>query len=85
MWEPRRLTTLWASTASYRDSFTISFLQKFPIVEAEVLTVIVMKTYILLFVCYCIARNILFLATNIGIAGPAILLSSLTVPLRYSR
>jgi hypothetical protein len=22
MWEPRRLTTLWASTASYRDSFT---------------------------------------------------------------
>jgi hypothetical protein len=23
-WEPRRLTTLWASTASYRDSFTFS-------------------------------------------------------------
>jgi hypothetical protein len=22
MWEPRHLTTLWASTASYRDSFT---------------------------------------------------------------
>jgi hypothetical protein len=22
MWEPRRLTTLWASTVSYRDSFT---------------------------------------------------------------
>jgi hypothetical protein len=22
MWEPRRLTTLWASTAYYRDSFT---------------------------------------------------------------
>jgi hypothetical protein len=22
MWEPRRLTTLWASTARYRDSFT---------------------------------------------------------------
>jgi hypothetical protein len=22
MWEPRRLTTLWAFTASYRDSFT---------------------------------------------------------------
>jgi hypothetical protein len=21
MWEPRRLTTLWASTACYRDSF----------------------------------------------------------------
>jgi hypothetical protein len=23
MWEPRRLTTLWASTACYRDSFTL--------------------------------------------------------------
>jgi hypothetical protein len=22
MWEPRRLTTLWATTACYRDSFT---------------------------------------------------------------
>jgi hypothetical protein len=25
MWEPRRLTTLWASTACYRDSFTFFF------------------------------------------------------------
>jgi hypothetical protein len=24
MWEPQRLTTLWASTASYRDSFTFN-------------------------------------------------------------
>jgi hypothetical protein len=24
MWEPRRLTTLWASTACYRDRFTLS-------------------------------------------------------------
>jgi hypothetical protein len=23
MWEPRRLTTLWASTACYGDSFTL--------------------------------------------------------------
>jgi hypothetical protein len=23
MWEPRRLTTLWASTACYRDIFTL--------------------------------------------------------------
>jgi hypothetical protein len=23
MWEPRRLTTLWAYTACYRDSFTL--------------------------------------------------------------
>jgi hypothetical protein len=26
MWEPRRLTTLWASTACYRDSFTLPLL-----------------------------------------------------------
>jgi hypothetical protein len=26
MWDPRRLTTLWASTACYRDSFTFFFL-----------------------------------------------------------
>jgi hypothetical protein len=25
MWEPRRLTTLWASTVCYRDSFTDTF------------------------------------------------------------
>jgi hypothetical protein len=25
MWEPRRLTTLWASTACYRDSFTFFY------------------------------------------------------------
>jgi hypothetical protein len=25
MWEPRRLTTLWASTVCYRDSFTSTF------------------------------------------------------------
>jgi hypothetical protein len=26
VWEPRRLTTLWASTACYRDSFTFLLL-----------------------------------------------------------
>jgi hypothetical protein len=26
MWEPRRLTTLWASTACYRDNFTLPYL-----------------------------------------------------------
>jgi hypothetical protein len=25
MWEPRRLTTLWAFTACYRDSFSFTF------------------------------------------------------------
>jgi hypothetical protein len=25
MWEPRRLTTLWAYTACYRDNFTFTF------------------------------------------------------------
>jgi hypothetical protein len=27
MWEPRRLTTLWASTACYRDSFYLHVLE----------------------------------------------------------
>jgi hypothetical protein len=27
MWKPRRLTTLWASTACYRDSFTFFYLK----------------------------------------------------------
>jgi hypothetical protein len=26
VWEPRRLTTLWVSTAGYRDNFTFTFL-----------------------------------------------------------
>jgi hypothetical protein len=26
MWQPRRLTTVWASTAYYRDSFTLPYL-----------------------------------------------------------
>jgi hypothetical protein len=25
MWEPRRVTTLWAFTACYRDNFTLTF------------------------------------------------------------
>jgi hypothetical protein len=29
MWEPRRLTILWASTASHRDSFIFIYLHKF--------------------------------------------------------
>jgi hypothetical protein len=29
MWEPRRLTTLWASTACYRDGFTFIYNQSF--------------------------------------------------------
>jgi hypothetical protein len=29
MWEPRRLTTLWASTACYRDSFPLPLLRMF--------------------------------------------------------
>jgi hypothetical protein len=29
MWGPRRLTTLWASTVCYRDSFTLTYLNKY--------------------------------------------------------
>jgi hypothetical protein len=28
MWEPRRLKTLWAFTANYRDGFTFTYLEK---------------------------------------------------------
>jgi hypothetical protein len=31
MWEPLRLTTLWASTACYKDSFSFTFTIFFPI------------------------------------------------------
>jgi hypothetical protein len=37
MWEPRRLTTLWDSTACYRDSFTFIFF----IIVVVVLVVVV--------------------------------------------
>jgi hypothetical protein len=30
MWEPRRLVTLWASTACYRDSFFLTRLRVYP-------------------------------------------------------
>jgi hypothetical protein len=30
MWEPRRLITLWASTACYRDSFTFLPILEYP-------------------------------------------------------
>jgi hypothetical protein len=33
MWEPRRLTTLWASTACCRDNFTFYFLHDVNFVE----------------------------------------------------
>jgi hypothetical protein len=29
LWQPRRLTTLWVSTASYRDSFNITWYETF--------------------------------------------------------
>jgi hypothetical protein len=36
MWEPRRLTALWASTASYRDSFTLLHIRVYIGCPAEV-------------------------------------------------
>jgi hypothetical protein len=36
MWEPQRLTTLWASMASYRDSFTfLPYLKEVKAIESE--------------------------------------------------
>jgi hypothetical protein len=37
MWEPRRLTTLWASTACYRDSFPFLHLPEEEFVTRNVL------------------------------------------------
>jgi hypothetical protein len=33
MWEPRRLTTLWASRVRYRDSFTFYYLLRKEVLE----------------------------------------------------
>jgi hypothetical protein len=35
MWEPRRLTTLWASTACYRDNFTFYLLFRYVMISAS--------------------------------------------------
>jgi hypothetical protein len=32
MWDPRRLTALWSSTACYRDNFTFNFIYVYKIV-----------------------------------------------------
>jgi hypothetical protein len=34
MWEPRRLTTLWASTTRYRESFTL-YIDSFTVVSRD--------------------------------------------------
>jgi hypothetical protein len=36
MWEPHRLTTLWASTTCYRDNFTFTFLLLDPITAHQI-------------------------------------------------
>jgi hypothetical protein len=49
MWEPRRLTTLWASTACYRDSFTFTCKWKqsiFALIEGVGLTGVCRKLHI---------------------------------------
>jgi hypothetical protein len=43
MWEPRRLTTLWASTACYRDSFTFTFVAVVVVIVVVVVVVTVIK------------------------------------------
>jgi hypothetical protein len=39
MWEPRRLTTLWASTACYRDSLTITYM-RFEVLKAVTVKIV---------------------------------------------
>jgi hypothetical protein len=48
MWEPRRLTTLWASMSCYRDSFTFSF--SFTLQLINILTVCVHAQWITAFI-----------------------------------
>jgi hypothetical protein len=43
MWDPRRLTNLWASTACYRDSFTFA-LHKFIYQKTELMITTAMRT-----------------------------------------
>jgi hypothetical protein len=45
MWEPRRLTILWASTAYYRDSFTFTIFILFRLVSS-------IRQYFLTYVVY---------------------------------
>jgi hypothetical protein len=35
MWEPRRLTTLWAFTACYRDSFTFLLVELLRLLKVQ--------------------------------------------------
>jgi hypothetical protein len=53
MWEPRRLTTLWAFTACYRDSFTCIFLFSHSFRDAESKSDL---SYILIYVA-CLAEE----------------------------
>jgi hypothetical protein len=43
MWEPRRLATLWASTACYKDTFTFTFLAAVAAAAAGVVVVVQMS------------------------------------------
>jgi hypothetical protein len=56
-WEPRRLTTLWASTASYRDSFTLPL----PFTFTMDITWLCYKRLGYLF---CVPKRIIFLLLN---------------------
>jgi hypothetical protein len=38
MWDPQRLTTLWAFTACYRDSFTICYISKITVFDRTLST-----------------------------------------------
>jgi hypothetical protein len=44
MWDPQRLTTLWASTACYRDSSTFCFLRNFEVNIRRFLALLIQQT-----------------------------------------
>jgi hypothetical protein len=58
MWEPRRLTTLWASTARYRDNFTFTFLIPFVDYKGEQLNIKIKKYVLKLCVSLIFLRTV---------------------------
>jgi hypothetical protein len=59
MWEPRRLTTLWAFTACYRDRFTVLLVLAVVVVVAAVIVIVVVVAVVVavLLVVSCYAPN----------------------------
>jgi hypothetical protein len=67
MWEPRRLTTLWAFMACYRDSFTVRFIIHY---YTEIRQ-IKLGTFIIISRKHVITMRWRWISTNLGSLGRA--------------